>query len=180
MINDLKKIISKLSGSVVTIGLEEELINNLEKNDNIEDLDIIEVEKNKKGIIDKKNRKERIKKNKKINIKKLKKYYKNKKVNYMIVNYEKMKKYFRYFVKNSVYINNKNLYIYGITMDDVEKIITKYKRYNVLLKPSIKKDYFIIDIDNRNSKNNIFKDTGFFIYDTFELINDLIGDFLIN
>ena len=178
MNKELIKIIKKLSGSVLSIGLDDELNLSLENNDKIEELDEINLISKKKGSI-KTNKKIKLK-SKKINIKKLKKIYNKKKTNYIICNYEVMKKYMRYFIKDSVYINNKLLYLYGISIKDTKSIIKKYKRYNVLIKPIENKDYFIIEIDNTNSKNNIFKDILYFISDTLELVSDLIGDFLIN
>ena len=178
MNKELIKIIKKLSGSVLSIGLDDELNLSLENNDKIEELDEINLISKKKGSI-KTNKRIKLK-SKKINIKKLKKIYNKKKTNYIICNYEVMKKYMRYFIKDSVYINNKLLYLYGISIKDTKSIIKKYKRYNVLIKPIENKDYFIIEIDNTNSKNNIFKDILYFISDTLELVSDLIGDFLIN
>ena len=178
MNKELIKIIKKLSGSVLSIGLDDELNLELERNNKIDELDEINIISKKSGSI-KTNKKIKIK-SKKINIKKLKKIYNKKKTNYIICNYEVIKKYMRYFIKDSVYINNKKLYLYGISVKEVKTIINKYKRYNVLIKPNENKDYFIIEIDNTNSKNHIFKDIFYFISDTIELISDLIGNFLIN
>ena len=178
MNKELIKIIKKLSGSVLSIGLEDELNEELEKNEKIIELDEINLINKKSGSI--KTNKKIKSKDKKINIKKLKKIYNKKKTEYIICNYEIMKRYMRYFVKDSVYINSKILYLYGISVKEVKFIIKKYKRYNVLVKPVEEKDYFILEIDNTNSKNNIFKDIFYFIFDTLELISDLIGDFLIN
>ena len=178
MNKELIKIIEKLSGSVLAIGLEDKLNEELECNNKITELDEINLISKKSGSI-KTNKQIKIK-SKKINIKKLKKIYNKKKTNYIICNYEVMKRYMRYFVKDSVYMNNKTLYLYGNSIKEVKQIIKKYKRYNVLIKPIEKKDYFILEIDNTNSKNNVFKDMLYFIYDTLELISDSIGNFLIN
>ena len=177
MENEIKKIIKKLSGSVLAIGLSDNLLEELNKNEKVLELDEIGFNDNKKGSIktDKK-----IKRSKKINIKKLRKLYNKKGTNYIICNYEIIKKYMRFFIKDSVYINNKKLYIYGTSIKEVKQIIKKYKRYDVLVKNTLKDDYFVLEIDNTNSKNNIFKDFIYFISDTFELVSDLIGNFLIN
>ena len=178
MNKDLTKIIKKLSGSVLSIGLDDTLNEELECNKNIEELDEINIISKKNGSI--KTNKQIKMKSKKINIKKLKKIYNKKKTNYIICNYEIIKRYMRYFVKDSVYINNKTLYLYGSSVKETKQIIKKYKRYNVLIKPTEKDNYFILEIDNTNSKNNVFKEIFYFIYDTLELISDLIGNFLIN
>ena len=177
MENEIKKIIKKLSGSVLSIGLSENLLSELNNNDKILELDEIGFNDSKKGSI---KTAKKVKKRKRINIKKLRKIYKKKGTNYIICNYEIIKKYMRFFIKDSVYINNKKLYLYGTSIKEVKQIISKYKRYNVLVKNTENKDYFVLEIDNTSSKNNIFKDFIYFIIDTFELVSDLIGNFLIN
>lgn len=176
MNKELKKIFSKLSKSVVGIGLDDELSYTLESNDNILELDIINIEKKKKGKLNNKTKN----KSRKINIKKLKKIYNKKSVEYVICNYEVIKKYFRYFISDSIYMNNNKLYLYGTSMEDIKEIKKKYKRYNTLIKVTDEKKYFIIEIDNKESKNNFFKDKLYFIVDTYNYLVDIIGDFLIN
>ncbi len=176
MNKELSKIVKKISGSVLAIGVDDSLSNELNSNEKIIELDILNLYKKKKGKI--KNSK-RIK-FKKINIKKLRKIYKKKGIDYILANYEEIKKYMRYFIKDSVYLNKNTLYLYGISNDDVKDIVLKYKRYDVLVKTTNKNDYFIIEIDNKNSKNNKVKDILYFIYDTTILITDIIGDILIN
>ena len=189
MNKELIKIVKNVSGNVVSIGLDDELNDLLEQNMSILDLDIISLNKKRGTITSKSNdqlnkydTKYKIKrmKNKKINIKKLRKLYNKKKVDYLLVNYEIIKKYMRYFIKDSVYINNNKLYLFGTSNKEIKTIVKKYKRYNVLIKPTENKEYFILEIDNTNSKNNKIKDIFYFISDTFEVISDFIGDFLIN
>ena len=177
MENEMIKVIKKLSGSVLSIGLSEKLVDELDRNSKIVELDEISFNDRKKGTI---KTEKTIKKSKKINIKKLRKLYKKKSTNYIVCNYEIIKNYMRFFIKDSVYINNKKLYIYGTSIKEVKQIISKYKRYNVLVKNTEKENYFVLEIDNTESKNNVFKDTIYFIGDTFELVSDLIGNFLIN
>ncbi len=192
MEKELIKIIKKLNGSVLALGLSTDLIVKLQENMNILDLDTINLTHKKKGEINSRTKIDEKKleaydtkykiqrlKSKKINIKKLRKLYNKKKTDYIICNYEEIKKYMRYFIKDSVYINSKTLYLYGISNKEVNTIIKKYKRYDVLIKPTIKNDYFILEIDNTNSKNSI-KDILYFIGDTIESITDFIGDILIN
>lgn len=176
MNKELKKIFSKLSKSVVGIGLDDELSYTLESNDNILELDIINIQKKKKGKLNNKTKN----KSRKINIKKLKKIYNKKSVEYVVCNYEVIKKYFRYFISDSIYMNNNKLYLYGTSMEDIKEIKKKYKRYNTLIKVTDEKKYFIIEIDNKESKNNFFKDKLYFIVDTYNYLVDIIGDFLIN
>ncbi len=195
MEKELIKIIKKFEGSVLAIGLNVDLIKRLEENMNILDLDTLNlIDNRRKNKFSKKNLDEKVKelrehdekykiqrlKTKKINIKKLRKYYNKKKTNYLICNYEEIKRFMKYFIKDSVYINNNMLYLYGISLEDVKTIVKKYKRYNVLIKPTIKDDYFILEIDNKESKNNKIKDFFYLIHDTIENVVEFIGDILIN
>jgi len=179
MNKELIKIINKLNGNILIIGNIDDNLEKINKNPNIIECDIININDNKKEKInkfkDKFNKKEQ-----KINIKKLKKIYNKKSIDYILCDYELIKKYMRFFVKDSVYLNKNKLYLYGINIKEVKEIINKYKRYDVLVKPTIKDDYFFIEIDNKNSKNNIIKDFIYFIIDTITYITDFIGDILIN
>ena len=142
MDNELKKIIKNLNGYVLTIGLDDNYIKYIEQNNNIIDcycLNNASDEGNEKG-----------KKGKTIYINKIRKKFKKKNIDYIICNYDVIKKYMKTFIKDSVYINKNKLYYYG----DIDyEIISKYKRY----KSIINKINSIVEIDNSNSNNNIFK-----------------------
>ena len=177
MKSELKKIISKLRGNVLSIGLDSNLCDELNNNTKINNLDVIDFVSKRVGmkkLLKSKNE------SKKINIKKLKKIYKKKGVDYIICNYDIIKKYMRYFIKDSIYMNNNTLYLYGTDVKIVNDIEKKYKRYNVNIKSKIYSNYFIIEIDNSKSKNYFIKDKLYFIHDTISLISDYIENFLIN
>ncbi len=158
--------LKKIEGNVLGIGLEEKYTTILSSNSKILNCDLLE------GKI--KNSKKNGKKSKlkKVNIKKLKKTFKNSNLNYIICNYEVIKKYMNTFVDDSVYINSTILF-YNV---DLEKIITKYKRYNCEIKKE--KDYLIINCLGCKTKP-IKKHFYNFADKTVDIIG-IIGDSLMN
>ncbi|MEG2322438.1 MAG: hypothetical protein RSB71_03035 [Bacilli bacterium] len=157
-------IVKKMTGNVIGIGLNEILVESISKNADIVNcnlLDSYSKEEVGKG------------KSKTIKIKKIRRYFKKKKVNYIICNYEVITKYMNTFVKDSIYITNKMIVFYG-QLD--EEIIKKYKRYNCL----ITSDKNIIKIDTTKAKNNFFKDTFYYLSDSLMKLIIIIGDSLMN
>lgn len=176
MFNKLEEIIKKIDGNVLTVCLDEKLINSLKDNNKI-NLYSINSNKNNKKI--KNNNKMKNNKGKSIKIKKLRKYLNKKSVDYLFCNMNEMFKYYKYFIKDSIYLNNNKLYIYANKEIDKELIINNYKRYNVEIECTDYKNGYIIIVDNTQSKNNFFKDKIFFIKDTFYNIAEMIGNVLI-
>lgn len=168
------KIGKLLSGNVISIGADEELINILNENERIKNCDILN-QKTKK-ITTKKNRK----KTKTIKIKKLRKIYKKKKIDFILCDFYEIKKYQKTFIKDSVYINKDMLYIYNVDDNTKDEIIRKYKRYNTKIEELKDKQKIILKIDNNNSKTNFFKDLKYLIIDTFFNIIDILSDILVN
>lgn len=119
-------------------------------------------------------------KTKTIKFKKLRKYYKKKNIKFIMCNINGIKKYLKSFISNSVYINCDMLYLYGnINEIDPEEIVKKYKRYTNDIKLEIKKENFIIYIDNKKTKTNKIKDTGYYIFDTCSNIRNTIADVMV-
>ena len=167
----LLKIVDNFSNNVLAIGTSEKITNSINNNKKVLKFDLLE--KTEKGIkIKRKN------KMKKINIKKIRKIFKKKKTDFIICEYETIKKYLNTFVKDSVYINKNKLYIYG-TLEDIEFLVKRYKRYNVKIDLTRKKDYFILSVDNNLSKNNKIKDFFYLIVDNFDKIIEFIGDIIM-
>lgn len=172
MFNELKKIISSISGSLLMIGIDDDKIQTLaNNNEKISYFDILTKNEKSKGF--------GFGKNKTINIRKLKNKYKPKSLDYILVDYDSIKKYIRFFVRDSVSINAKELYIIGkVESVDVQLIEKRYSRYNVkITKKVIDKD-IIITIDNTKSKNKIIMDSWYLVKDTLFIAVDAIGDLL--
>jgi len=170
MKNELKDIVKKFEGKVISIGLYEELCDIIEKNDKVLSYDILDNKTEKKG-------KRKLFGNKTININKIRKKYKKKKIDYIICDYETIKPYLKKFIKNSVYINKNKLYFYGDI--DVNLITKKYNRYDTKINVKKYKNTSIIEIDNTKSKNKMIKEIFYSIKDNGEAFIDIVGDILM-
>lgn len=165
----LKEIINKLNNNVLVIDLDEDLLNLLEKNKNIVECVNLSSKGGKKKFS--------LSKSKTIKIQKIRKYFKKKKIDYIICNYDSIDKYLNTFVKDSVYLNNNKLYLFGnIDIDLIEK---RYKRYNTKIEVYSFKNTYIVEIDNTNSKNNFIKDFLYQIVDVTNNILEIVGDILM-
>lgn len=172
MNKELLNIVSKFEGTVIAIDIDDKLITSLDNNSKVTKFDLLTSIPHSKKFVKGSQRP------KKISNKKLRKIFKKKKTAYMICNYESIKKILNTFVRDSIYINNNKLYIFGeIEIDDVLK---RYKRYNVKIDLKQKKDYLILEIDNTLSKNKRFKELGYRIVDGFNKVIEVIGDVLMN
>ena len=175
----MKKIydITKMtSGNVLGIGVDKTITEILEQNERVLNCNLLnsymqETDTNKKS-------KKRLKR---IKIKKIRKIFKRKKVDFIICNIEEIKKYLRTFIKDSVYINKDMLYIYNIKDEDLkEELIKKYKRYNIKIEEIKDDNTTILKIDNKESKNNILKDSIYLIIDSLLAFINIISDLLLN
>ena len=172
MFSKLKTIINSLTGSLLIIGVEDDkLLTLAQNNKKINYLDTMIKQKKSKGL--------GIGRNKSVNIKKLHKKYKKKSIDYLLVDYFSIKKHLRYFIKDSIFINSKKLYLFGSIDDiDMELILKRYNRYNVKITKEVIDEQFILTIDNTNSKNHFFKDKWYLIKDTLFIAVDTVGDLL--
>lgn len=164
-----------VSGNVLGIGLEEEIVEILEQNDRIIDCKLLNV---KVKAAKTKGKKE---KTKKIRIKKLRKIFKKKKVDFIICNIDDVKKYLKTFIRDSVYINKEILYMYNIKDEETKiDLIKKYKRYNTEIEEIKENNSIILKIDNKKSYTNLFKDIKYSVIDTAVTIFNLISDILLS
>jgi len=172
MNKELIKIIKTFEGNVLGIGIKENLLEIIDKNEKILNCDILSNEIKTNG----KSKKRKLFGNKSININKIRKKYKKKKIDYIICEYETISEYMRKFVKNSVYINKNKLYFYGNVDLDV---IKRYNRYNTKIDIKKYKDSYIVEIDNTKAKNNFIKDFLYLMKDTITFVIEIIGDSLM-
>ena len=110
--------------------------------------------------------------NKKIQINKIKRYFNKKSIDYIVVDYKLIKDFLPRFVKNSVYLNRGNLYFYNLEKEN--EIVKKYQRY----KAEIKENKEYIEINNKNTKNNIIKDNYYIFKDKKDKILDKLSDLI--
>lgn len=178
LVNSLKNICKDAKGTFVSIGLNYPTVESvIEKNKNITN-GYMFVFNGKK--ITKSDKKTLFRGRKKVSIKKLRKAFVKKSVASFLCNYEDIKKYMRYFVKDSVYINNGKLYIYGkideYVLDDIKEY---YGRYKTSIDIEVYGDSFLVIIDNKLSKNNWLSDKKYFIIDSVRQFINFISDILV-
>lgn len=169
MNKELKSIINKLNGNVLGIGLDDDLISVIEKNEKITECNLLD------SIV-----KSRFGKGhgKSIRIKKIRATFKRKKVDYIICNYETISKYLDTFVKDSVYINKSKLYFFGKV--DIELLKKRYSRYKTDISEKKYRDNYILIIDNSEAVNSFLKDTYYRLVDFKDKLIEIIGDILMN
>jgi hypothetical protein len=162
---ELINLSKKISGSLIFIGSEnKQLLDSLSKNKNITKIDVLSSITTKKS----KGKGE----NKIVSIYSFRNIFKKKKTDTLIYDYEMIVPYLKRFVRDSIYTIKNDIYIYNVKNEDA--LIKKYKRYNVTVNNGE-----ILHISCKKAKNNFFKDTYYFIIDTFNNAFDLISDFLV-
>jgi len=178
MFKSLEEIIKKVEGNVLVLCLDDKLIDKFDKNNKV---NLYAIYSNKSsGNVLSKRKKKQTNKGKTINIKRLRKYINKNSVDYLICNMDEIKEYYKYIIKDTIYLNNNTIYIYASNDIDKEFIIDKYKRYNVEITSNDYKNGYILTINNKNGKNNCFKDILYFIKDTFYNIAEVIGNIMVS
>lgn len=181
MFNKLEKIIKNIKGNVLTIGIDDKLVNVALKNESI-NLYSIFSNKNDNRIFKRKNKKD-TNKGKTINIKKIRKYINKKSSNYIIINFDEVFEYSKYIIKDTIYVNNNTIYLYlsnDLRNIDKDTLIKRYKRYNVNIEVYEYKNSCLLKIDTSKAKNNWFKDKMYFIKDSLYNVAEFIGNLLIS
>ncbi len=102
---------------------------------------------------------------------KIKKKYKKNKIDYIFIDYNHIKNYLKSFIKDSIYINNKKIYIVFDNEDDLIKVSNKYKMFNSEVTYSKEGKSYLLRIDNTNVKSNKIKDK---IVELKEVLNYLL------
>ena len=178
MFNKLGEIIKKVEGNVLTIGLDDSLLDKFKKNNKVNLYCIYSSENN--GGLFSRDKKKKTNQGKQINIKKLRKYLKKKSAKYIILNIDEVMKYYKYIIRDTIYLNNNLIYVYSPNNLEKDFIISRYKRYNVKIESINYKNGYIITINNTQGKNNYFKDKWYFIKDTLYNIAEYIGNVLVS
>lgn len=178
MYKSLLEIIKKLKGNIIGIGLDDKLLSGFTGNNLV---NVYTIEKDKNISTLGKSKKRKTNSGKTINIKKLYKYFKKDSVDYIICNVEEVNDYLKYFIKDSVYLNNKKIYLYGTKeIVDCDLLKKRYRRYKSNVEIKEFKDNILLIIDNSNSKSNWVLNKIYFIKDTFYNLAEFISDILIS
>lgn len=179
--NELEKICEKLQKSVLIVGFNEEskLVKNIKKNKNI---DTVYTLTNHLGEKYKKNKKKKkLNAEKNIDIKKLKKELKGQTFDYIVCDFNTVNPFFRSFVKNSILIANKKVYLYVDGLDyEHDQILYRYERYGSKTFKSGSKEEYLFEIDVTSARVPFYKTFLYWFkdvsYDFVEFIaNILIG-----
>ena len=163
----MKEKIKNIKGNLLLISNDEELMDVASKNKNIDESYTLSSINNKE-----KNKNKLKLGNKKIQINKIKRYFNKKSIDYIVVDYKLIKDFLPRFVKNSIYLNRGNLYFYNLEKEN--EIVKKYQRY----KSEIKENKEYIEINNKNTKNNIIKDNYYIFKDKKDKILDKLSDLI--
>ena len=166
-----------MSGSLIGIGTDD--VNFLEAIDDNNNIDLCYILSNGGKNGKKKFKLFRGGRTKTVNIKKLSKYFRLKSIDNILCEYGTVKRYIRSFIGESVFVCKGKTYIYG-SIKDLNNLEEKYERYNCMAELIKNNKSFLLIIDNKNSKNNIFKNFLYKIKDFFSDGADFITDLLIN
>ena len=178
MYNYLLGIIKNIEGNVIGIGLDYKLLDGFNKNNRV---NVYTIDRSKSGIGFGKSKKRTTSSGRTINIKKLYKYFKRSSIDYIIGDIEEVNDYLKYFIRDSVYLDKKKIYLYGNKdVIDVDLLKKRYKRYKSNIEVKEYKDSFLLVIDNENAKTNWFKNKIFYIFDTLYNITEFISNILIS
>ena len=168
----MEEILKQLSGKVVGIGLSDEFVEIVGQNNQIDNFTLMENNSSKKSG--------KSGRSKVVHIKKIHKIFKKKKIDFTVVNFNDIEKYIKYFVKNSIFITKKKIYLYGnINQEQINNLLRKYNRYQVKSNLSKFGKKTIIEIDSTNSRNNYFKDKGYLLFDILDELLTILSDVLI-
>ena len=165
VINDY---IKRLDGKIIGIGLDDNHINQIAKNDKIIYCDLLDNDNKSDGS--EKGR------NKILYFKDIRKKYKKKKIDYIIADMDKIFVCKRTFIKDSIYINKNKIIYYVDNNTDYQLILKRYKIYNVDIEITECHDGKIIVINTKQAKNRYFKDKLYYILDSLYELFDIIGD----
>lgn len=173
----LRKEFKNNSGSVLGIGImDQKLIDIIDQNSKITFCDLLNDPKVKKE----KTKRKLFNFTKRVSPKALRKRYKKKSIDYVICSYELINPYIKYFIKDSIYITNKEVYLYAKKDEiDLELIKKRYSRYNVEIDIQEYKIDTLITIKTNKAKNYFFKDKLYFITDSLYNFIELISNYLL-
>jgi CRISPR/Cas system CMR subunit Cmr4 (Cas7 group RAMP superfamily) len=165
--------IKHLEGRIITIDAEDYLLTAIDKNDAIKEcIELDSVSKDDKWRL--------TLFSKRISSKKMRKKFKKKKIDTIILNNKAMKPMLNTFIRDSIYMTKKTVYIYGSEKESPsEVLIHRYQRYNTKIE-KINEDGYILKIDTSKAKNNWFKDLGYYILDNWQEFIDMLASYLVN
>lgn len=178
MKGELLKIINNLNGNIFTLGIvEKDLISAIQNNSQINYFLMLNI--NQHVEYEKSNN---YKPTKNIKIKKIRKKNKKKRVDYSICEISDCKAHFRTFINDTIHFNKNKIFYYGdIKEYDLDDLIKKYRRYNVVIHiTKFSNDEFILEIDTTKARTNVLKGLFYRFIDFCSMLFDFFTDFLLS
>lgn len=172
----LKTIINETAGKLLVIGLNDSsLLSQIKNNDEIITCDILN-----NNNYSKVNYENNSGKTKNINLKNIRKIFGHKKLNKIICDYQHVEGYLKTFIKDSIFITNDSVVIYGdLSSAACDSLVAKYRRYHVEAEIEKSGNYQMIIFKVGSNKTNIIKDRYYYICDSFKEIGEIISDILV-
>ena len=167
----LKKELKNLTGSILLIGkIEAKVFSIFDKNTNISETFYLNCfnETSEGNIIDKS-----IADN--ISLKDLHKYFKDG-VDNIYCNYEEIKNYLPSFIRESLRITKKKIYVFSKYKSNLNHLIKKYKRYNLNCTVYNFDNYDLLVVEANDIIVHFFKELYYYIIDNIEKIYNYISD----
>jgi len=169
----LKEELEKLEGTLLIIGsLNEEIFSTLDSNKKIKETFYLcnsenslddDIEDNVGNVANN------------INLKELHKYFKNG-VDNIYCNYDDIKNHIPAFIRESLRVTKKNIYIYFKYKNDYKKIAKKYKRYKLNCNFYSLDDFNVGVIEANDIIVHLPKETYYYFVDNIEKIYNYISD----
>ena len=177
MFNKLESIIKNCKGNILTVCLDQKLMEAFNSNNNIT---LLSIESNSKLGTNSKTKKKKLNGSKNISIKKLRKYINKKSVDILFCNMNEMYDYYKHFIKDSIYLCNNTIYLYFDNNIDLNFIKKKYNRYNVTIEETKYKNGYILKIDASAAKNSFIKDKFYLLHDSLYNLMEIISNILVS
>lgn len=173
---ELTNIIRQSTGKLLLIGLNDKSLLRLISNSNqIVNCDILNNNHYNNETIENQGAK-----SKNISIKSIRKIYGRKKINNIICDYKHIDDYLKSFVKDSIYITNGSVIIYGqMTALMRDSLVSKYKRYHIKATVIGDDNSYVVKLAIGKIKTNIIKDRYYYISDGLKELGELISDLLV-
>lgn len=177
MKEELLKIINSFYGNIFTLGItDKDLINTIQKNNNIYYFFMLNI--NEKVEYE---NSDNCKQVKNVKIKKIGKKNKKKKIDFTLCEISDCKSHLKTFINDTIYFTKNKIYYYGKTNEyDLEDLIKKYRRYNVIVTITKFSDEFILAIDTTRAKTNKVKAFFYRCIDSISDFFDFLTDFLLS
>ncbi len=176
MYKSLLEIIKKIEGNILCVGLDDKLLEGFSKNNLV---NVYTIYQAKRGLGVSKSKKRKTSSGRTISIKKLYKYFKKSSIDCIICNIEEVNDYLKYFIKDSIYLDKKIIYLYGDKKNiDLELLQKRYQRYHSKIEIKEYKDNVLLIIHNEEAKTNWLKNKLYFIKDTCYNLVEFISNVL--